>query len=104
MYQIISGEKKQYVDKLVYIKVNQESGCYIICDENDAEGVCVKIPVELTTEEGTITTCEDTVFAIVDGGLNGTEDICQIEPAQVALDYYNANRSEELLSMIEEVL
>lgn len=58
----------------------------------------------MTDENGTITTCEDTVFAIQDGGLHGTEDMCQIEAAQVAMDYFNAKRSEEFLAMLEEVL
>lgn len=104
MYQITSGNNKHYADKLTHIRVNKENGCYVICDEHDADGVCVKIPVEITTEDGIITTMEDTVFATVEGGLNGTENICHIELAQTALDYYNTKRSEELLSMIEEVL
>ena len=49
-------------------------------------------------------TCEDTVFSIKEGGLHGTEELCKIEPAQIAMDYFNAKMSAELLSMIEEVL
>lgn len=108
MYQITSAQvksgKAQYADKLTFIKVNPESGCYVICDESEAEGVCVKIPVEVTNEENTIVTCEDTVFALKEGGLNGTEPVCVISQAEVAEDYFNAKRSAELLAMIEEVL
>jgi len=104
MYQITSGETQHIVDNIVYIKLNPESGCYVICTREEAEGVCVKAPVEMTDENGTFTTCEDMVFAIKDGGLNGTEDVCQISAAQVAMDYFDAKKSAELLSLIEEVL
>lgn len=104
MYQITSGDNTWYVDSLVYIKVNPRNGCYVICAENEADGVCVKVPKALTIEDETITTCVDTVFALVDGGLKGTEATCQIEPAKIALDYFNAKQSEQLLAMIEEVL
>lgn len=104
MYQIISGESKQYVDNIVFIKINPESGCYVICDEAEADGVCVKVPKEMTDENGAILTCEDTVYSIKEGGLRGTEELCKIEPAQIAMDYFNAKMSAELLSMIEEVL
>lgn len=105
MYQIISGESKHCVDNVIYIKLNEESGCYVICDEADADGICVKVPTEMTDEDGAVvSTCEDTVFAIKEGGLHGFESLCQIEPAQVAMDYFNAKLSDELLSMIEEVL
>lgn len=98
MYQIISGESKQYVDNIVYIKVNPESGCYVICDEAEADGVCVKVPKEMTDENGTTTTCEDTVYAIKDGGLHGAEEVCQIHPAQIAMDYFNAKISVQKLT------
>lgn len=98
MYQIISGESKQYVDNIVFIKINPESGCYVICDEAEADGVCVKVPKEMTDENGTITTCEDTVYAIKDGGLHGAEEMCQIEPAKIAMDYFNAKNSVQKLS------
>lgn len=104
MYQITSGETQHIVDDIVYIKLNPESGCYVICGQEEAEGICVKAPKEMTDENGTFTTCEDTVFAIKDGGLNGTEDFCQIAPAQVAMDYFDAKKSVELLALIEEVL
>lgn len=105
MYQIISGDSKYYVDNIVYIKLNDKNGCYVICDEQDAGGVCVKVPMEITNDDGTVvTTCMDTVFAIKEGGLRGTESLCRIEPAKIALDYFNAMMSAELLSMIEEVL
>lgn len=104
MYQITVGEEKHIVDGIIYVKLNPESGCYVICNEKEADGVCVKVPKELTDENGTISTCEDTVFAIKEGGLNGTEAICRIEPAQIAMEYFDAKMSAELLAMIEEVL
>lgn len=104
MYQIISGEASYYVDGITYIRVNEDSGCYVICDKSLAEGICVKIPVEVINENESFTTCEDKVFALVSGGLNGVEDVCDIKDVKIALDYYNAKKSEELLTMLEEVL
>jgi hypothetical protein len=104
MYQIISGESKQYVDSIVFIKLNEENGCYVICKEPEADGICVKVPKEVVGEDGVFTTCEDTVYAIKNGGLHGTEDLCSIEPAKVAMDYFNAKQASEIISMLEEVL
>lgn len=105
MYQVISGENNHFVDDITYIKLNKNNGCYNICDKEEAEGICVKIPKEITNEDGnTIVISEDNVFTIKDGGLKGTEDLCTIEPAKIAVDYFNAKRAEELMNMLEEVL
>lgn len=72
------------------------SGCYVICDEAEADGVCVKVPKEMTDENGTITTCEDAVFSIKEGGLHGTEELCKIEPAQIGMNADGKSRTRGL--------
>lgn len=105
MYSITSNGKTHYVDNITYIKLNPNNGCYVITDEAHTEGICVKVPKEMTDENNnTFNTCEDTVFAIKEGGLHGTEEICTIEPAKIAMDYFNAKQSEELINMLQEVL
>lgn len=104
MYKIISGESEHYVDNIVFIKLNPESGCYVICDEKEADGICVKVPKQIVDENNTINTCEDTVYSIKDGGLHGTEDLCKIEPAQIAMDYFDAKMSAKLLVEMQKEL
>lgn len=104
MYKIISDNCEYYVDDIIYIKLNKRNGCYVICDKSEADGICAKIPKEIETESGTDIVCKDTVFSIKDNGLNGFENLCRVEPFQAAADYYNAKKSEEILSMLTEVL
>lgn len=104
MYKIISGKTEHYVDNIVFIRLNPESGCYVICDEKEADGICTKVPKQIIVENETINTCEDTVFAIKDSGLHGTEKVCVIEPAQIAMDYFNTKMSAELLQYENEQL
>lgn len=105
MYAITSNGETHYVDNIVYIKLNPNNGCYVMCSESEAEGICAKVPMEMTDEtNNTFNTCEDTVFAIKEGGLHGTEKLCKIEPAKIAMDYFNAKQSEELINMLQEVL
>lgn len=104
MYQITFGDNKVYADKLTYIRLNKRNGSYVLCDEEEAEGICVKVPKECGDEDNVAFTAEDTVFALKEGGLNGTEDVCEIGQAQVSMDFFKAKQAEELLAMIEEVL
>lgn len=97
MYQIISGESKHYVDNIVFVRLNPKNGCYVICDEKEADGICAKVPKQIINEDETINTCEDTVFAIKDGGLHGTEKICVVEPVQIAMDYFNTKMFADYL-------
>lgn len=80
MYKVTSnGEFKGYADSPVYILLHS-NGCYVPCDEKDAEGICVKLPTTVETEDGeTIQTLTDTVFALKDGALHGTEPVATLE-------------------------
>ena len=105
MYEIILDDTSFVVDNGLYIKLHEENGSFVLCSPEEAEGICVKVPTDLENEEGaTITTCVDTVYAIVKGGLHGTEPLCTFKQAQVAMEYYNALKAEEIVSMLEEVM
>ncbi|MGI6026520.1 MAG: hypothetical protein ACOX7G_06090 [Candidatus Scatomorpha sp.] len=80
MYKVISdGELKGYADLPVYILLHS-NGCYVPCSEKDAEGVCVKLPATVETEGGeTMQVLTDTVFALKDGALHGTEPVAALE-------------------------
>ena len=67
-------------DTAVFIKVS-DSGCYVPCERAEADGVCVKLPVDLTDEEtgAVIRTVTDTVFAFPGHQLHGDEPEAEIE-------------------------
>lgn len=58
MYKITADGTEHYSDTLVYVK-KAANGCYVPCNESEAEYVVGKIPIE--TEDGM--TVEDTVFS-----------------------------------------
>lgn len=90
MYQLESqGKIIGEFDRVVFIRLNRNNGCYVPCDEAVAEGVCVILPFEgereITNEETQETTTEmvtiydDVVFSFTEGGLKGVEPVCAIE-------------------------
>lgn len=91
MYAIKSNnEIVGYADSFVYIRLHT-NGCYVLCNEAEAEGICAKIAKEyIDAETGeTATHIADTVFRLTDDGLRGTEPKCEIEEvngAQVVAD------------------
>lgn len=80
MYKVISnGKLKGYADSPVYILLHS-NGCYVPCQESEAEGVCVKLPTTVETEDGkTMQVLADTVFALKEGGLYGNEPVATLE-------------------------
>lgn len=65
MYAIKSGGKVVgYSDTVVYVRLH-ENGCYVPCDEAEAEGFCIKTAIDRTDEETNETTTylEDFVYA-----------------------------------------
>jgi len=79
-----------YSETAVYIKLHQ-NGSYVPCNMNEAEGVCVKLPFtythidEETKEEVTVNTVKDTVFALKENALHGTEEVVSLEEINGAL-------------------
>ena len=83
MYRVIvDGEPDRYSETLVYIKL-ASNGCYVPCGHDEAEGFCVKLPIEYTDEEGNvIETVADTVFALFEGARTGKETVASVEEAE----------------------
>ncbi len=87
MYKVIvNGETVGTFDGLVYI-IAWSNGSYIPCEKDKADGICVKLPREVSREvEGedgvqtteTMTVYEDTVYALREGGLTGVEPVCSV--------------------------
>ena len=52
MYKVtVDGVFAGYSDTAVFVRLH-ENGCYIPCEETEAEGVCVKLPYEFQDDEG----------------------------------------------------
>ena len=98
MYQIISKDFQGYTDNVIYIKRHPENGSYIICSKEEAQGICVKVPKELETEDGLVATLEDLVFSIGEEEL-GNADKGEIFQVQVALDYFKTKQAEEKMKI-----
>lgn len=103
MYAIKSNNKiAGYADSFVYIRLHT-NGCYVLCNEAEAEGICAKIVKKFKNDETgeTITHISDTVFRLTDNGLNGTEPKCEYElvsGAQVI-----ANKDAEINNILAEL-
>lgn len=84
MYKIlVDGEKIGESDSLQFILLHR-NGSYVICDQDESEGVCVKLPkiLQCELENGSvaeITILVDCVFRLKPDGLKGFEPLAQIE-------------------------
>lgn len=96
MYKVISdGEVAGYSDNVTFIRLHA-NGCYVPCDESEAEGVCVQLAVDVETEDGTETRLMDFVYRFADG-LNGVEPIGSIESVSGALKIAEADKVVNIL-------
>ena len=103
MYAIKSGgEDVGYSDTVVYIRLH-ENGCYVPCDEEEAEGFCVKTAIDRTDKETgeTTTYLEDFVYAFTDGGLLGIEPVGSVETVSGAIMLAKAETLQAQLAEIE---
>ena len=81
MYAIkVDNKIAGYSDSFVYIRLHT-NGCYVLCGEAEAEGICAKVAKDFTDAETgeTTTHIADTVFRLTDDGLHGTEPKCEIK-------------------------
>lgn len=87
MYAIKNGDETVgYSDSIVYIRLH-ENGCYVPCPKEEAGGFCVKMAVERMDKElgTTVSLLEDTVYALSDGALRGTEPVATATTVSGAL-------------------
>lgn len=92
MYKIISDNNVVGVFENVKFIRLRGNGCYILCDENEAEGICIKVPKEveneIVDEETNLVSIEkriiyeDVVYRFGDKNLTGTEPLCIIEKVE----------------------
>ena len=62
-----------YADSIVLIRLHN-NGCYVPCEEAEADGFCAKMAVTITDEEGTEhQVLSDMVFHLAGYTLKGTE-------------------------------
>lgn len=103
MYAIKSNnEIAGYADSFVYIRLHT-NGCYVLCNEAEAEGICAKIVKKFKNDETgeTITQIRDTVFRLTDNGLHGTEPKCEYE--LVSGVQVIANKDAEINNILAEL-
>lgn len=98
MYKVtVEGVFAGYSDTAVFVRLH-ENGCFVPCDEAEAEGVCVKLPYEREDDEGNVVrTVEDVVLALEEGGLNGVEQTAELEQTNGSLMLTEAEAVVDIL-------
>lgn len=70
-----NGAFAGYADSIVLVRLHG-NGCYVPCEENQAEGFCAKMAVTITDEEGNeYRTLLDTVYRTEGHTMKGTEPV-----------------------------
>ena len=91
-----------YADSIVLIKLHS-NGCYVPCEEDQADGFCAKMAVTITDEEGTEhQVLSDMVFHLAGHTLQGTEPDGSYEEMGAALPLTDAETAAKILLGEEE--
>ena len=86
-----------YADSIVLIKLHG-NGCYVPCEEAEAEGFCAKMAVTLTDEDGkAYQELSDTVFHFAGHTLKGTEPEGSYEEMGAAIPLTDAEIAAKIL-------
>ena len=86
-----------YADSIVLIKLHR-NGCYVPCEEAQAEGFCAKMAVTLTDEDGKeYQALSDTVFHFAGHTLKGTEPEGSYEEMGAAIPLTDAETAAKIL-------
>ena len=86
-----------YADSIVLIKLHN-NGCYVPCEEAQAEGFCAKMAVTLTDEYGKEhQALPDVVFHFAGHTLKGTEPEGSYEEMGAALPLTDAENAAKIL-------
>ena len=99
MYRIKTTNKTLYTDAIRYIRLHK-NGCYVACLDDVAEGICAKVH-EDREEVGTV--LEDTVFALYEGGMRGTEPVCvsmEQDPEITVEELYKGQHARDILAIL----
>ena len=91
-----------YVDSIVLIRLHR-NGCYVPCEEDQAEGFCAKMAVPLTDEDGKeYQELSDTVFRLAGKLLKGTEPEGSYEEMGAAIPLTDAENAINILLGVSE--
>ena len=86
-----------YADSIVLIRLHG-NGCYVPCEEAEAEGFCAKMAVTITDEEGTEhQALSDMVFRLAGHTLKGTEPEGSYEEMGAAIPLTDAETAAKIL-------
>lgn len=98
MYRITSKNTfAGYADSVVPIRYHPD-GFYILCKEDQAEGFCAKMAVNIMDEEGIEhQALSDMVFHLADHTLKGTEPEGSYEEMGAALPLTDAETAAKIL-------
>lgn len=100
MYKIKTTDKTLYTDAIRYIRLHK-NGCYVACGQDEAEGICAKVH-ERMEEVGTV--LQDTVFALADGSMHGTESVCRKIEADVEITTAVMQEGQDALDILAILL
>ena len=89
MYGLVTADGTLYADTIRYIRLH-ENGCYVECRQAIAEGICAKMHETLT----------DTVFALEEGAMHGTEPLCLSIISEEEIEQMKLAETEELLNIL----
>ena len=86
-----------YADSIIFIRLHS-NGCYVPCEEAEAEGFCAKMAVTLTDEDGkAYQALSDTVFQLAGKLLKGTEPAGSYEEMGAAIPLTDAETAAKIL-------
>ena len=86
-----------YADSIVLIRLHG-NGCYVPCEEAEAEGFCAKMAVTLTDEDGKkYQALSDTVFRLAGHTLKGTEPEGSYDEMGAAMPLTDAENAAKIL-------
>ena len=103
MYKITQdGAFVGYADSIALIRLHG-NGCYVPCEEDQAEGFCAKMAAAITDEEGTEhQVLSDTVFRLAGKLLKGTEPEGSYEEMGAAIPLTDAENAINILLGVSE--
>lgn len=108
MYRLKTADSTLYADEIRHIRVH-ENGCFVECHLTEAEGICAKVHVDETVEvvmdDGVVVTkvvktLVDTVFALAEGAMHGTEPLCVSIESVAADELLAGQQAQEALNII----
>ena len=87
MYKVMqNGNLIGHSDEVVWIKLHR-NGSYVPCPQAQAEGFCAKVAKTVTDPETgeVFNTVHDTVYALTEGAMKGTEEVAYLEQTNGAV-------------------